>query len=301
MADWIKVNHALVRSAKIRLLARELKTKPLTALGLAVRWLVWIDEQTTDGHTFLKPEDVDDELGFRGGAAALCSIGWAFLDDEGCVVALDFEQHNGVTAKRRAMDARRQRASRALRDACHAQSVTDVTGGVTVGALPEEKRIYMNHKGDSKAEVCSAREPQPAPPLDGFGEWLAALAAAHPSLAKSRVLARDVEAEARDAFSRCPQAADQAELLKAYLADTMQEDHHHVRFYRPVGQSRFFADLEDVLAHAERWDRETGWSRRRRRRSTSVPVPAQQVPEGASEEEQEAFLRELHDLKGGAR
>ena len=39
MADWIKVNHALVRSAKIRLLARELKTKPLTALGLAVRWV----------------------------------------------------------------------------------------------------------------------------------------------------------------------------------------------------------------------------------------------------------------------
>ena len=159
MADWIKVNHSLVRSAKIRLLARELKTKPLTALGLAVRWLVWIDEQTTDGHTFLKPEDVDDELGFRGGAAALCSIGWASLDDEGCVVALDFEQHNGVTAKRRAMDARRQRSSRALRDMCHAQSVTDVTGDVTVGALPvENRREYMTLSAG--ARVC---EPAPLP------------------------------------------------------------------------------------------------------------------------------------------
>ena len=75
------------------------------------------------------------------------------------MVALDFEQHNGVTAKRRAMDARRQRASRALRDVRHAQSVTDVTGDVTVGALPEENRTeYMTLSAGAPA--C---EPAPLP------------------------------------------------------------------------------------------------------------------------------------------
>ena len=312
MADWLKVRHALVRSQKVYRLAREMHTQRYTALGVALTWLVWLDEQTEDGQTGLSAEEVDDMLGFRGAAAALVRIGWASIGGDGTLVAEEFGKHCGASAKERAETARRVARCRARKGEARSEryfcngdrngdGVTDVTDDALSDALPEEKRIYMNHKGDSKAEVCSAREPQPAPPLDGFGEWLAALAAAHPSLAKSRVLARDVEAEARDAFSRCPQAADQAELLKAYLADTMQEDHHHVRFYRPVGQSRFFADLEDVLAHAERWDRETGWSRRRRRRSTSVPIPAQQVPEGASEEEQEEFLRELHDLKGGAR
>ncbi len=295
MSDWIKLNHSLVRSAKIRLMARELKTKPLTALGLAVRWLVWLDEQTTDGQTNLTPEDVDDELGFRGGAAALCSIGWASLDADGCVVARDFEQHNGATAKRRALDARRQSMSRSRRDISHDASVTRVTDD----ALPEENRIENSIQGDSLCNALLPKKASPAPPL-GFGEWVAALASAHPSLGKSRLLARDVEVAAREAFSRCPQAAGQAELLQAYLADSMQEDHNRVRFYRPVGQARFFADLEDVLAHAERWDRETGWSRRktpRRRHEEST----EEAVSHATEEDKEEFLRHLGRLKGGAK
>ena len=306
MADWIKIRHALVRSQKIYRLAREMHTQRYTALGVALAWLVWLDEQTEDGQTGLSAEEVDDMLGFRGAAAALVRIGWASLGGDGTLVAEEFGKHCGASAKERAETARRVSKHRELKNRyksngeCNGENVTHVTEDALQNALPEKNRIYMYHKGDSKAELCSASEPKLAPPPEGFVDWLAALAGAHPSLGKSRLLARDVEAAAREAFSRCPQAAGQAELLQAYLADSMQEDHNRVRFYRPVGQARFFADLEDVLAHAERWDRETGWSRRktpRRRHEEST----EEAVSHATEEDKEEFLRHLGRLKGGAK
>lgn len=107
MADWLKVNHTLLRSPKLRALRRELGCKKHAALGLAINWLIFVDEQTTDGNTHLCVDDVDDELGVEGAVHALLAIGWAEIDDDGNVCAVDFGKHCGETAKKRAINARR--------------------------------------------------------------------------------------------------------------------------------------------------------------------------------------------------
>lgn len=148
MADWLKVNHSLVRSPKLRGLMRALRCRKHAALGFAVSWLCWVDEQTVDGQTGLRPDELDDELGFRGGVEALIGIGWAALGGDGLVYALEFGKHCGVSAKERALNARRQSNRRALsrdvsrcerdveRDECNAEGVTRI----------EENRIeYMEN------------------------------------------------------------------------------------------------------------------------------------------------------------
>lgn len=112
MADWLKLNHPLMRSAKVRRLARALNCSKLEAFGLMVSWLVLVDEQTTDGNTGASVDDIDDELGIERAVDGLIAIGWAELDDDGNVCAVDFGKHCGDTAKKRAMDARRKSLQR---------------------------------------------------------------------------------------------------------------------------------------------------------------------------------------------
>lgn len=112
MADWLKINHSLLRSPKLKKLALLLGVDDDTALGCAVRWLMFIDEQTTDGNTELEPAVVDSVLGREGAADALISIGWAVTDMSHLMCAVDYEKHCGATAKRRAEDARRKSLSR---------------------------------------------------------------------------------------------------------------------------------------------------------------------------------------------
>lgn len=160
MADWIKVRHALVRSAKLRLLAKELnlgmKGKQLIALGLAVKWLCWIDEQTENGETCLMPSELDEEIGWEGLASGLVSIGWAALGDDGRIVAVDFEKHSGDTAKKRAEAARRKGLQREREASAgqmsHSMSQKSVTKSVT---RKEEKRIEENRKEKNSPIVCS--------------------------------------------------------------------------------------------------------------------------------------------------
>lgn len=166
MADWIKIRHSLLRSPKLRGLMRELKCNKHTALGLAVEWLCWIDEQTENGETGLTPDELADELGFRGCAEALCSVGWAALGDDGTVKALEFGKHCGDSAKKRAEDAMRKSLSRLRRagkekteaenvtekcDKCHENNVTNVTNfcdkcHANHVTRKEENRIEDNNK-----------------------------------------------------------------------------------------------------------------------------------------------------------
>lgn len=112
MSDWLKINHSLLRSPKLKKLALLLGVDDDTALGCAVRWLMFVDEQTTDGNTELEPAVVDSVLGREGVSEALMSIGWAVTDMSHCMCATDFEKHCGDTAKKRSQNARRQSLSR---------------------------------------------------------------------------------------------------------------------------------------------------------------------------------------------
>ncbi len=289
MASWIKLQVTLPESPRIFQLARLLGVGRMEALGYAVRWFCWLDSHCANGSTELTEEEVDTLIGKSGITRAFCELGWTAVDAAGYVLVLEFDKHNGECAKKRAESQGRMAAMRERQRAegsCYEKNVT---------LASPDKNIYGNKEGAGIATaVMGENAPVPAPTPDVndevFRGWLAALCQAHPSASKSLYLANDVLRAAKEAFVRCPAAAEQAELLAAYFADARLADN---RFYAPRGQRKYFEDLEDVLAHADRWRRWSGWGRRKRaavgdaggqKRAVVVPdVPVVSDAEAAAE------------------
>ncbi len=255
--------------------AASLRMRRREALGVAIEWFCWVDAQCTDGYTGLLPGQVDDVLECKRLAEALLAVGWASVGPDGLLYVAEFDKHHGEGAKNRALAAERQARFKATKS--NADSVTEVTAD----ALPRE-RIYSNNTvvgrftGDSSAPGSPAPTPNADEEMD-FSRWLAALCAAHPSAGKSRTLAPDVLLAAQAAFKRCPAATAQAELLAAYFASKKAVDSYKKPFYRPIGQRKFFDDLEDVLCHAERWAAEFGWGKKTPKRGKTVATPGAQA------------------------
>jgi len=123
MAKWIKIETHTPDKTEIRHLARLCHCSQAEAFLAFFRVLVWLDEQTEDGHVdFFTAEDADDIAGVKGIGAALAEVRWIIFGPGGAVVA-NWDRHNGQSAKRRCLDAER---SRRLRER-HAASVTNVT------------------------------------------------------------------------------------------------------------------------------------------------------------------------------
>lgn len=173
MASWVKIVNTLPRSRSIYALMRKLRCKRQAALGLAVDWLCWLDVNSTNGETGMLDDEISDVLGWQGAAEALSAIGWVSHDEQGYVVALDFEKHNGETAKKRAEDAERQRKSRGKRDKCHGKSVTDVTAETRPDKIREDKsNIEVEHYTQDRepnAEAARAGAVPAQAPAEGGG------------------------------------------------------------------------------------------------------------------------------------
>ena len=123
MAKWIKIETHTSDKAEIRQLARLCHCTKADAFLAFFRVLVWLDEQTEDGHVeFFTPDDADEIGGLPGLGHALQEVRWILFGPTGAVVA-NWDRHNGKSAKRRCLDAER---SRRLRDR-HAATVTNVT------------------------------------------------------------------------------------------------------------------------------------------------------------------------------
>lgn len=107
--DWIKFRTELVRSPKVFRVAAALKAPKATVLGAIVMLWSIADEQTTNG--LIRGVDfaaLDAELGVPGFCAALAhkDVDWARETDKG-VLLPRWGEHNGKTAKARALNARR--------------------------------------------------------------------------------------------------------------------------------------------------------------------------------------------------
>ena len=123
MAIWIKVETHTPDKAEIRHIARLCGCTKADAFLAFFRVLVWLDEQTDDGHVdFFTPEDADEIGGLAGLGQALETVRWITFGPTGAVVS-NWDRHNGQSAKRRCLDAERSRRLRAR----HAASVTGVT------------------------------------------------------------------------------------------------------------------------------------------------------------------------------
>ena len=110
-AGWIKMRVALRSSPKVVRISSALKAELFrTVGGLHAVWSL-VDEHTEngrlDGYTL---QAIDNLIGWPGFAAAMEAVEWLKVDAQGIDIPR-FEEHNGKSAKRRAMDLDRKRSA----------------------------------------------------------------------------------------------------------------------------------------------------------------------------------------------
>lgn len=165
--DWIKIQVTLPRCPKVVKLAKLMGVSRHEALGMAVEWFAWLDGVTEDGRTGLTPAEIegifccnarsvtDGNAGVCTFCDALCEIGWAEVDENGEINAVNYETHNGKSAKKRAQTAERVRKMRKKKS--NAGSVTNVTQK----ALPEKRREEKIYNKEIPSEpyttVCGGK------------------------------------------------------------------------------------------------------------------------------------------------
>lgn len=112
MSGWIKMGVHLRTHPKVVRMATALRADRLRVVGGL--WAVWciFDAHTDDGllcgYTL---QAIDDDLGWKGFAAAMQSIGW-LEESDGGLLAPQYNEHNGPSAKRRASETKRKAESR---------------------------------------------------------------------------------------------------------------------------------------------------------------------------------------------
>ncbi len=159
--SWIKLQTSLPKSAKLLVLAETLGCCEREALGIAMEWFCWIDEQCTDACTGLTGALLDRVMNCQGLCEALEACGWVERDEQGIVLVVDFDQHNGDSAKKRAMSAKRQADFK--RRGGNASSVTKKgnASSVTCENEAENKKMLCNEhvtqENDEKANQSCAK------------------------------------------------------------------------------------------------------------------------------------------------
>lgn len=165
MTGWIKMGTGLASHGKVKALRRALKADRLRVIGGL--WAVWcvFDEHSAGGQLAgYTLDDMDEEIGWRGFAAAMQDIGWLIETDDG-LEAPDYEEHNGPNAKRRALDASRKGSERRVRRES-AQSPPDV--GAQSGQLSAFDADTTRNREEKRREEEEKKTP-PLPPEGGDG------------------------------------------------------------------------------------------------------------------------------------
>jgi hypothetical protein len=167
--DWIKIEHWTQDKPEVFVMADALGIDPDAVLGKLVRVWVWADQQTFDGNAVSVTFSLLDRVsGQKGFADALLQSGWLKRVADG-VQFVNFDRHNGETAKTRALTAKRVKKHRAGNgtvtpkpEACNASSVTL--------ALPEKRREEKNLESvfeRPRAESHKPTESQKPPETTG--------------------------------------------------------------------------------------------------------------------------------------
>lgn len=116
-ANWIKMSVGLRTHPKVVRMASALKADRLRVIGGL--WAVWciFDAHSTDGLLDgYSLQIIDEELAWKGFASAMAGVEWLVEHENGGLEVPRYEEHNGASAKRRAMESDRKAASRAASD-----------------------------------------------------------------------------------------------------------------------------------------------------------------------------------------
>lgn len=142
--DWIKMRSNLWDDPRVARLCDLTDASEATVIG-GLYWL-WstADQHSEDGcMPGLTPRSIDRKTGIPGFAAALIEIDWLTDDPQG-VVLKRFEEHNGASAKKRAVTAKRVATHRGNADVTQ-EALQEDQSGVT-GALAREREEEEKNK-----------------------------------------------------------------------------------------------------------------------------------------------------------
>lgn len=109
---WIKIDVDTPNKPAIVRLANDCGCTRGDAFLAFFRLYSWLDEQTADGVLYADPEEVDAVARLQGAASSLANSGWLTFTQDGRLTVSNWQEHNGQSAKRRAMDAVRKAMKR---------------------------------------------------------------------------------------------------------------------------------------------------------------------------------------------
>lgn len=174
--DWIKIQCATPDKPEIYQLAEALDITPEHAFGCVACLWIWADQQLQDCNAHGVTQTLlDRKSGVIGMTQALLSVGWLQekCDESGHrsgYVFVNFDRHNGKSAKKRAATNARVAKSRAKQQA-FPEGSSGSSDAVTPTALPEKSkeensteketsnladRDVVAGKANRKAEIPSA-------------------------------------------------------------------------------------------------------------------------------------------------
>jgi hypothetical protein len=159
---WIKFETCTSDKPEVWQIAQSLGIDPDAVVGKLLRVWAWFDEQTEDGNApSVTKALLDRNVGVTGFVTSMLQVGW-MVEKDGHLSIPNFGRHNGDTAKKRALTAKRVSESRGnskdvtqVKQNCNAPSVT--------GALPREEKI--REREEEKKDNTN-------PPLSPKGERL---------------------------------------------------------------------------------------------------------------------------------
>lgn len=110
--DWIKMRNALWTHPKVSVVALRLNVNKAMVIGaLHGVWGIF-DQHSEDGTIFdMLPDMIDTHVGLQGFVRELSAVGWLTVTDR-YIQLPRYEEHNGPTGKRRALDQRRKQLER---------------------------------------------------------------------------------------------------------------------------------------------------------------------------------------------
>lgn len=112
--EWLKMECATPDKPEVLALTVRMGwDDPDLTVGKLFRLWRWFDQQTTDGNARgVTPALLDRQVGVTGFIQAVSAVGWLTIEADG-ITLINFDRHNGKTAKERALTAKRVAAHKA--------------------------------------------------------------------------------------------------------------------------------------------------------------------------------------------
>lgn len=154
--DWIKFELITLDKPEVCQIADLAGIDPDAAVGKLLRVWGWFDQQTEDGNApSVTKKLLDRMVGVSGFCDFMIAVGWMLetADDEGPFVSLpNFGRHNGETAKKRLLTAKRVASHKAKGGTANAKG----NAASVSGALPKEDVEKSKEQHSHPAQDASA-------------------------------------------------------------------------------------------------------------------------------------------------